>query len=440
MTSIHFFTVTFFALLCLLIFSNLPKSNLKGKQLIPQNAPPYDHSFKETTPPSFSDLIKAGYNEIHGTIQRGDTLVGSLEKHGVSSTVRSQFIQAFKNKVDFTNLQPGEQYSIVHNQNDQIIKSVYKINSYTSYTALPTTDGFKVVRDEVQLQLKTVAISGEVKSSLFAAFPDDLKSPRLVYAFADIFASRIDFNTETMPGDRINLVTEKYYRQNEFIGYGNILAARYQKASGEILEAFYHTPDGKHFCYYDSTGNELSSSFIRSPIPIGRISSNFSNSRLHPILGILRPHLGIDLAAPKGTPVMAAADGRVVSMSKEGGFGKLLVLAHGNDFKTYYGHLSGFNEMLRVGSTVKQKEIIGYVGDTGLTTGPHLDYRLQYRGIFKNPFAIKYQPHSILQGDELIKLRESIGLMLKDVSKDGNGNMIRVKTIKLVDNQKLTLL
>ncbi|NTU74102.1 hypothetical protein HGB07_08230, partial [Candidatus Roizmanbacteria bacterium] len=167
---------------------------------------PRDHD-----PTNLSELLKAGYNEIHGTIQRGDSLARSFEKHDVPTLARVQFIQAFKNKVDFTNLHPGEQYSIVHDRNNQIIKSVYRINPYTSYTALPTVNGFKVVRDEVELKVKTVGISGEVDSSLFAAFPDDLKSPRLVYAFADIFASKMDFNTETMPGDRINLVVEEYY-------------------------------------------------------------------------------------------------------------------------------------------------------------------------------------------------------------------------------------
>jgi len=440
--SIHCLTVTIFALLCLFLFSNLPRPIGNDRQLASQDSvengisnSPTDHNRS-----NLAELLKAGYNEIHGTIQRGDSLARSFEKHDVPSLARAQFIQAFKNKVDFTNLHPGEQYSIVHDNNNQIVKSVYRVNPYTSYTALPVANGFKVVRDEVQLQVKTVAISGEVSSSLFAAFPDDLKSPRLVYAFADIFASKLDFNTETMPGDHINLVVEEYYRLNEFIGYGNILAARYKKVSGEVLEAFYHAPDNKNFCYFDSTGNELGSSFIRSPVPIGRVSSSFSYNRMHPVLGIVRPHLGVDLAAPSGTPVMASADGRIISMGSNGGFGNLIVIAHGNDFKSFYGHLSGYNNNLHVGSLVRQKQIIGYVGATGLATGPHLDYRLQYRGVFKNPFAIKFQPKSILQGKQLEDLRQSIGALTRNLSKNQGENLIETKAINLVENQKLTLL
>lgn len=441
--SAHCLTVSFFSLLCLLLFTQLPKpSQVNEQQSLSTALESVDTgSLEKSHRGNLSELIKAGYNEIHGTIQRGETLARSFEKHDVPTPIRTQFLQAFKSKVDFTNLHPGEQYSIVHDNNDRIIKSVYKVNPYTSYTASPSDNGFTVVRDAVELQVKKVAISGEITSSLFAAFPQDLKSARLVYAFADIFASKIDFNTETMPGDRINLIVEEYYRLNEFIGYGNILAARYKKASGEVFEAFYYAPDSsKRFSYYDSKGNELGSSFIRSPVPIARVSSNFSHKRLHPVLGIVRPHLGVDLAAPRGTPVMAAADGKIVSMGTNGGFGKLIVISHGGDFKTYYGHLSGYKEGLRTGSIVRQKQTIGYVGSTGLSTGPHLDYRLQYRGVFKNPFSIKFQPRSILHGQQLQGLFQSIGSLVQNLSIEQGKNLIEVKSLNLVDDQKLTLL
>lgn len=441
--SVHCATVGVFALLCLLLFSNLPKPTTSiDKQLLSQNLEiaPSSPSRGDNHRANLSELIKAGYNEIHGTIQRGDSLARSFEKNDVPTPIRTQFIQAFKTKVDFTNLHPGEQYSIVHDGNDRIIKSVYRVNPYTSYTASPSDKGFNVVRDAVEIRVKSVAISGEITSSLFAAFPDNLKSPRLVYAFADIFASRLDFNTETMRGDRINLVVEEYYRLDEFIGYGNILAARYKKVSGEVLEAFYYAPDAKNFSYFDSKGNELGSSFIRSPVPVGRVSSNFSYKRLHPVLAVVRPHLGIDLAAPRGTPVMSAADGKIVEMGTNGGFGKLIVIAHGGDYKTFYAHLEGYKAGLRVGSLVRQKQVIGYVGSTGLATGPHLDYRLQHRGVFKNPFSMKFQPRSTLQGVQLLGLNQAVGSLMNNLSINRDENLIEVKSLNLVDDQKLTLL
>jgi len=442
--SFHCFTVVVFALLCLLLFSSLPKPNsVSQTQLLSQDLANEEPSLSRDDAPrtNLSELLKAGYNEINGTIQRGDTLSRSFEKNAVPSPVRAQFIQAFKNKVDFTKLHPGEQYSIVHDGNDRLIKSVYKVNPYTSYTALPSDNGFKVVRDEVEIQVRSVAISGEITGSLFSAFADDLKSPRLVYAFADIFASKLDFNTEIMRGDRINLIVEEYYRFDEFIGYGNILAARYKRVSGEAMEAFYFAPDGKRFSYFDSNGNELGSSFfIRSPVPVGRVSSTFSNKRLHPVLGIVRPHLGVDLAAPRGTPVMAAADGKIAFMGTNGGFGKLIVIAHGGDYKTYYGHLSGYKDGLRVGSSVNQKQIVGFIGSTGLATGPHLHYSLQHKGVFKNPFSIKFQPRITLQGHQLTGLKQAVGTLMHNLSTDRNKNLLEVKSINLIDDQKLTLL
>ena len=440
--SVHCFTVTVMALLCLLLFTNLPKPSTDNNQILPEaigteSASP---SSRENHRASLTELIKAGYNEIHGTIQRGDSLSRSFERNDVPSSIRAQFIDAFDSKVDFTNLHPGEQYSIIHDGNDRIVKSVYRINPYTSYTASPTANGYKVVRDEVQLQVKSVAMSGKITTSLFAAFPDDLQSPRLVYAFADIFASKIDFNTEIMPGDQINLVVEEYYRLSEFIGYGNIQAARYKKASGETFEAFYYAPDGKSFGYYDSKGNDLGSSFIRSPVPVGRVSSSFSHRRLHPVLALVRPHLGIDLAAPHGTPVMAAADGNIIQMESNGGFGKQIVISHGGDYKTYYSHLASYKDNLRVGSTVRQKQIIGYVGSTGLSTGPHLDYRLQYKGVFKNPFSMKFQPRSTLNGQQLAGLNHAIGSLMSSLSSQHNKDLIEVKSVKLTDDQKLALL
>lgn len=439
--SVHCIAIIFVSLLCLLLFSNLPKPTQENNLLLSQNPDSDTSSSKSTSPrANLSELIRAGYNEIHGTIQRGDTLARSFDKNDVPDIVRAQFIQAFKNKVDFTKLHPGEQYSIVHDANDQLVKSVYMVNPYTSYTASPTPHGFKVVRDEVQLQIKTVAISGQITSSLFAAFPEGQQSPRLVYAFADIFASKLDFNTETMPGDRINLIVEKYYRLNDFIGYGNILAAQYKKESGEVFEAFYYSPDSNNFSYYDSNGNELGSSFIRSPVPVGRVSSNFTYKRLHPVLGVVRPHLGVDLAAPRGTPIMAAADGKIISIGSNGGFGKQIVISHGGDYKTYYGHLSGYKDGLRIGTNVRQKQIIGYVGSTGLSSGPHLDYRLQYRGAFKNPFSMKFQPRSTLVGQQLRDLHQAAGSLMRNMKIENVPNLIEVKSINLVNDQKLTLL
>ena len=178
-------------------------------------------------------------------------------------------------------------------------------------------------------------------------------------------------------------------------------------------------------------------------MPVGRISSRFSTKRKHPILGIVRPHLGVDLAAPHGTPVMAAADGIVKSIGTNGGFGKQVVLQHADGYESYYGHLSRFKSRLRKGSKVAQKEIIGYVGSTGLATGPHLDYRIQHRGIFKNPFNMQFKPKTILTGVTLASFREHMAKTGGAVQTAQTGSLqqvVQVQQITVTPENSLILL
>ena len=206
------------------------------------------------------------------------------------------------------------------------------------------------------------------------------------------------------------------------------------------MEAFRFSPDGQIFGYYDRNGNDLGASFIRSPVAVGRVSSRFSHKRLHPILGVVRQHLGVDLAAPRGTPVMAAADGKVISVGANGGFGLQVVLAHSGGYRTFYGHLSRFKEGLRPGQSVRQKQVIGYVGSSGLATGPHLDYRLQQHGVFKNPFAIKFQPRNTLKGAELLALTTVIDETASLLAEGASERLLTVKALNVKDDQQLTLL
>ncbi len=440
--SFHFLTITFFICLTLLFINYLPEP---GGDANPRNAKasiPSSHNTQipDQIPDSLADLTQAGYIEFQGTIQSGDTLDRSFSAHDIPGEIRARFLQAFKNSLDFNKIHPGDRYSIILNPEGRIVKADYQVNQFTSYTAIPSDDGLIVSRDEVHLEVRTILLKGRITTSLFAAFPDDLQNPKPIYAFADIFAAKLDFNTETREGDLFSLIIEEYYRSNEFIGYGPILAARYEKSDGEILQAFRFSPDGKKFNYYDAEGHELGASFIRSPVAMGRVSSRFSHHRLHPILGVVRQHLGVDLAAPTGTPIMAAADGRVVSIGNHGGFGKQLVLAHGGDYRTYYGHLSKFKSGLKVGSQVKQKQIIGYVGSTGLATGPHLDYRLQHHGIFKNPFALKFQPKSTLAGADLQALSLVVAGLEDNLRTGQTDELIADRSIILSDELQPALL
>lgn len=352
------------------------------------------------------------YLEITGNIKPGDTLSKSLSRQKqISSSVRQQIISNLSSCLDFKRLKPGDKYTVILDEDNQLIRCKYDagpLHSYLVEKDANNEDAFVGRQETVSLEMRTVHFEGQMQTSLFEAFLEIGEGSRLVYAFADIFASQIDFNTEPRAQDRFEGIVEKYYKNNEFIGYGNILYVKYEQQDGTEHEGFYYEGEDSHRGHFKREGEELGTFFIKSPLPIGRLTSKFTWRRKHPILGIVRPHLGIDLAAPTGTPVMAASDGKVVFIGVNGGYGKQVILSHAGSYKTYYGHLSRYGKGLKKGSKVSQKQIIGYVGSTGLSTGPHLDYRLKKRDQFLDPFGTKFKPRSFLSGDQLKAFQKEI--------------------------------
>jgi murein DD-endopeptidase MepM/ murein hydrolase activator NlpD len=338
---------------------------------------------------------------ISGTLQKGETLSKAFSRTQVPAKVKALVIEQLGNHVDFRRLRPGNQFELSLDENDGLLHCFFQTDLLNTYSLAKTADGYTVTMQEIPLECRTVTISGHINSSLFASFKDLDERGKLLYTFADIFASKMDFNTETRKGDRFTLTFEKYFKEGQFIRYGNIIYAAYRRQRDEQpLEAFYYSSDITPGAFFDREGRELGTSFLRSPVPLARVSSGFTKRRLHPILGYARPHLGVDLAAPKGTPILAAGDSRVAFIGRNGGYGNQIILDHGNGYRTHYGHLSGFKKGLHKGSRIAKKSVIGYVGSTGLSTGPHVCYRFEENGVFKNPFAMKFKPQSELEGTE----------------------------------------
>jgi len=203
------------------------------------------------------------------------------------------------------------------------------------------------------------------------------------------------------------MVFEKYYDREGFVRYGTILASRY-KSAAEEMTAIYFKDDEGYADYFTPEGNSVRRTFLRAPLQYSRISSRYSHSRLHPILKVRRPHHGLDYAAPIGTPVWAVAAGRVIHVGWNGGFGRLVKIRHDNGMVSFYGHLARFADGLRKGDRVQQKQVIGYVGSSGLSTGPHLDYRLQVGGRFVDPLKINFpkgEPIPVKSRERFLALR-----------------------------------
>jgi len=225
-------------------------------------------------------------------------------------------------------------------------------------------------------------------------------SPNEIMLFADIFGWDIDFSLDIRKGDSFGVVLERIYSNGKKYDSSTIKYAVF-KNKNKIIEAFRYNNK-----YYNKKGTPLEKQFLKAPIDFYRISSHFNRKRLHPIFKSVRPHLGTDYAAPKGTPVYSTGDGIIIHKGRKGGYGKAVIIKHGNIYTTLYGHLSKYHKRIRAGKRVKQKQIIGYVGSTGYATGPHVHYEFRVRGVHKNSLKIKFKKGKKLSKKNINKLKK----------------------------------
>ena len=397
-------------------------------------------SSRDLTATLLPDTSPVIQTEIAGKIKKGESFDLAMKRIEVSETVRLEIIKGFGKSLDFKMLQPGDRFTIVLDQDNSITRATYESGLLSTHILKRNADGnYEATKQAVPLEYRVERLSGDIASSLYAAFAELGEEPKLIHAYADIFASKIDFNTETRVGDRFELLVEKYFKGDVFVGYGKILVARYQRQNVEYQGYHFaseNTPSG----HFDQNGEALGTWFIRSPIPFGRVTSRFTMRRKHPVDGVVRPHLGVDLAAPRGTSVMATAEGKVEYIGRKGGFGKTIILRHHGGYKTYYGHLNGYKKGLKKGSTVQQKDIIGYVGSTGISTGPHLDYRIQYNGVFRNPFGMKFKAKTVLKDEELTLFLQSSSEIAELFNAETGEKTLQVKNIILTEDNIISFL
>lgn len=248
--------------------------------------------------------------------------------------------------------------------------------------------GYSFKKEEIKPSVETRYAHGEINSSLFLAAKRAGLSHNLTMDLANIFGYDIDFALDIRQGDRFEVVFEEKTVDGKRVGTGNILAARFVNR-GKTYTAVRYTSKSGTTSYYTADGASMRKAFIRTPVDFARISSRFSNGRKHPILNKIRAHKGVDYAAPRGTPIKSAGDGKVILAGRKGGYGNTVIIQHGNRYRTLYAHMQGFAKSVRSGSAVKQGQIIGYIGTTGLSTGPHLHYEFQVDGVHVDPLGLK---------------------------------------------------
>jgi murein DD-endopeptidase MepM/ murein hydrolase activator NlpD len=342
------------------------------------------------------------------TIQPGDVLALTLNNTKLSIKDSRSILRELKKFANVNRCIPGDFYEILYDfKTGKWTNFLYYPSGILYYSISRSPDNvIKTEKKELEVTSHKFKQLGTVVSSLWTAMLSQNIPPDMILSFADIFAWQIDFLTDTKQGDMFKIVyeTKQAKKGNKNLS-SKIIAAQY-KTSSKTYNAFYFRTKNASVEYFDENGKSIKSAFLKAPLQFSRISSHFTTSRIHPILKYARPHLGIDYAAPKGTPVSSVGYGTVVRACYSGGFGNLIVIKHSNGYETYYGHLSKYAKGVKRGTKVNQGQIIGYVGMTGLATGPHLDFRIKLNGKFSNFLKMKQPSITILTSETKKKFKK----------------------------------
>jgi murein DD-endopeptidase MepM/ murein hydrolase activator NlpD len=324
-------------------------------------------------------------------LRRGDTLVGALAREGIDRGVGQSIADALRDSgVNLRRLRARHEVEVTWSLDGEPLALHYTPSPWLGYAVIATDNGWEVRRSETRPDVRVHVVAGEVQRSLFHAVEEMGESPQLVIELVEIFSSDFDFTADSRPGDRFRLLVEKRYAGESFVDNGRVLAAQYVSDGRVLTGVGFERHD--RWGYYDRDGRSLKKTFLRSPLEFTRITSGFTYTRPHPILGGTRPHLAVDYAAPAGTPVRAVADATVLAAGWAGGNGISVRLRHRAGYETMYNHLSKLGPGVRPGVRVRQRQVIGYVGSTGLSTGPHLDFRVAKHGGWVNPLSEKFLP------------------------------------------------
>lgn len=363
---------------------------------------------------------------IFDTIKRGETLAALLIRNGISQHQHVPIIDSFKKIYSVHRLKPGDNFEIETDSSGSLVSFVYSPSIEKKYHIFTNAQGEYVTREtKINLISKTKTLCGIIQTTLYDAILATGETPELLFLFTDIFQWDIDFFIDPQLGDRFRIVYEKFYlpERDEVVKYGKILGAQYLSAEDTLTAIYFDNKPGDDG-YYDLKGGSFQKTFLKSPLNFRRISSHFSYSRRHPILKIYRPHYGIDYAAEAGTPVSAAADGVVIEKGYDKGIGNFVKLQHKNSrFITVYGHLSRFGEGVSKGLPVNQKQVVGYVGRTGLATGPHLHYAFYDNGHPIDPMKIKNTSGDPVLPDNLPRFQSVKEIMLRDLENIDQANI-----------------
>jgi murein DD-endopeptidase MepM/ murein hydrolase activator NlpD len=327
-----------------------------------------------------------------GEIGQGESLGSSLHTQGISPGTVHLIATEMRKVFDFRHSRAGDRYRLGQDSEGRVLDFRYSQSPEESYYLAWEGKRYVVKKETTELKPQISKIAGIVDSSFYGAVLALGEQSVLASNFAQILAWDIDFSRSVHPGDEFQILYERLYRvsddgEDEYVRTGRILAGRYSGRSGEHTVVYFEDDEGVG-SYFRPDGSSIERAFLAAPLKFGRITSRFTWARHHPILKVTRPHPGIDYAAPRGTPIWSVAAGTIEYRARAGASGNLVRIRHQNGLTSHYAHMQSFAKGLKVGSRVEQKQVIGYVGTTGLSTGPHVCFRVKRDGKYVDPMKI----------------------------------------------------
>ncbi len=338
--------------------------------------------------PALTQSRDTGTYARESLIQSGDTLASALSRLKIDDLDIQRLLATDAVRDLAAGIQAGKRIQATTTQDGSLLNVQFERNNAPALLVRREGDSFVTQEAGELTETRVVMRSGRIVSSLYGATDSAGIPDKIADQLAETFSTNIDFREDLRRGDTFSVVYTVNYRNGEPVATGKLLAAEFVNAGKPYRAILYRDPFGGE-SYYTPEGESLKKGFLRSPLEFSRVTSGFSNSRLHPLYGFHRKHTGVDFGAPTGTRVKATGDATVAFAGRRGGYGNLVILRHRNGYETYYAHLSAFASGIRAGRAVSQGQIIAYVGTTGASTGPHLHYEVRIAGVPYNPLSIK---------------------------------------------------
>ena len=378
-------------------------------------------STAQTTEPATQD-----WQELVVKIRKNGSLGAALDRLKISPAT-THAISQLKNSHLLTKVRSGDQLTVWVDKHHQLQKILYPKSQTLSYELIKTENGYRIIEKNKPIHIRTETASGIINGSFYVAAKKAGLSARSIMNLSDIFAWDIDFSRELQAGDTFKVIYETKYLNGKYIGDGSILAAEITSNNGkQTHHAFIVRDQDKNVIgYYDEKGRNLKKAFLRSPVDYVRITSKYNPKRFHPVLKRTRPHRGVDYGGPKGTPIRATGDGKIIFRGWGKGYGRYVKIKHAGKYTTLYAHFSKFGKYKK-GQYVKQGDVIGYMGKTGMVTGVHLHYEFRVNNKHVDPLKIKFPDAQPLAKEYQAEFKKSSTFLLSQLERlDGRTNIVR---------------